>query len=72
MLCLSINVGDAVQIGESPEAGAVVKVEKKTGRKVALRIATELGVKRLSPGIIPRRFVTGITGEPTLAYSAAR
>ena len=72
MLCMSLNLGEAVQIGDNPDAGAVVKIEQKSGRKVSLRIATALRVQRLAPGIIPRHFVVGITGEPTLALAASR
>jgi hypothetical protein len=68
---MTLEVGEAVQIGETPDAGVVVKVKDRTGRKVKLAFATRLPIKRLAFGLVPPTFVTGITGHPTVATAHA-
>ncbi|QND60375.1 hypothetical protein [Mesorhizobium huakuii] len=59
MLTLTVNVGQAVQIGEH----GVVKVEDKTGRRVRLVFAGDFRpITLIADGIIPARFTLGITG----------
>ncbi|GLQ09239.1 hypothetical protein GCM10007913_11710 [Devosia yakushimensis] len=60
LLALTVKVGQAVDI-----AGvAVVRVTEKNGRRVGLQFATSLSPITLIPtGIIPPRYVTGITGD---------
>lgn len=65
MLTLSVRVGQAVQVGDDPENGVVVKVEEKSGRMVRLAFATAMKpIRLIATGIIPPRFTYGITGEP--------
>lgn len=67
MMTMSVNVGEMIQIGDNPDAGAVIKVKEKSGRMVKLVLATNLPIEKLSFGLIPPRFVHGITGKPTVA-----
>ncbi len=65
MLALTVQVGQAVQIGDDPERGCVVKVKEKSGRRVQLVFMTQLApIRLLADGLIPVRFTTGVTGEP--------
>lgn len=64
MITMDVKVGQAVQVGEEPECGAVVTVMHKSGRTARLSFATRLPVRLLTTGIIPARFTFGVTGEP--------
>lgn len=64
MLCMTMSTGEVVQIGDCPESGAAIKVEAKTGRRVTLKIATELRVSRVATGLIPSKFITGLSNRP--------
>ncbi len=64
MITMDVKVGQAVQIGDEPDRGAVVSVLHKSGRTARLSFATTLPVRMLATGIIPTRFTLGVTGEP--------
>lgn len=65
IIAVTLQYGHMLQIGESPEAGAVIKAEPLSGRRLQLTVATSLTpIRRLGPGIIPERFATGIIPEP--------
>lgn len=65
MLALTVQVGQAVQIGNGPDNGCIVKVKEKSGRRVQLVFITSLTpILLLADGLIPARFTTGVTGEP--------
>jgi hypothetical protein len=60
MYSTTLRVGEAVEIGEV----AAVRVEAKSGCMVKLAFFTELPLRTLVDGIIPPRYVYGISGEP--------
>lgn len=62
MLTLNVNVGEVVQVGDTPSEGVVIKVKARSGRSVRLAFATHLPISVLTDGIIPARFTNGITG----------
>jgi len=56
LLTLTVNIGQAVQIGDE----TAVKVNDKQGRRVRLVFFTRERVRLLADGIIPPRLVYGI------------
>lgn len=61
---LKVKYGNAIQIGDGPDRGAVVAVDYAAGSQVKLTLATSLPITHLPDGIFPPRFVTGLHGEP--------
>ena len=53
----TLRVGEAIELGDV----AVVRVEAKSGCMVKLAFFTELPLRMLVEGIIPPRYVFGIT-----------
>lgn len=70
MLVLSLRIGQAVTIGEE----AFVRAEEKSGRYVKLAIETMHKVDIIADGILPRRFIEGVSGrlEPYRRLSVVR
>lgn len=59
-LMLTVNVGQAVRIGDV----AVIKLHAKDGARVVLAFHTrESPIRIITSGIVPEFFTTGITGE---------
>lgn len=63
MMTIDVKVGHAVQVGDGPDNGVVVKVKAKTGQVARLAFLTSLPIKRLGDGLVPARFIVGITGD---------
>lgn len=57
MYSKTLRVGEAIEIGDQ----AVVRVEAKSGCMVKLAFFTELPLRMLVDGIIPPRYVYGVT-----------
>lgn len=62
MLTLNVKVGEAVQVGENPDAGVVLRVMERTGFSTRLSFATNLRVHILGEVPMPERFTSGVTG----------
>lgn len=60
MFCKTLRAGEAMEIGDV----AVVRVEAKSGNMTKLSFFTELPLRLLAAGIIPPRYVYGISGTP--------
>ena len=60
MLSKTLRAGEAVEIGDV----VVVRVEHKSGAATKLSFFTELPIRSLVDGLIPPRYVLGITGPP--------
>jgi hypothetical protein len=60
MFSKTLHVGEAMEIGDV----AVVRVDAKSGCMTKLAFFTELPLRMLAAGIVPPRYVHGITAPP--------
>ncbi|CEJ15949.1 hypothetical protein BN1110_06300 [bacterium YEK0313] len=70
MLTVRLEPDEGVQIGSGPDAGAVIKVLARSGRKVALSIHTNLPVARHYFGLSPPAFRPGLAGASATSFRA--
>lgn len=72
MMTIDVKVGHAVQVGDGPDNGVVVKVKAKTGQVARLAFLTAMPIKRLGDGLVPARFIVGISGDAGLPLDLHR
>ncbi|MFN4169424.1 MAG: hypothetical protein ACK4HD_14050 [Pannonibacter phragmitetus] len=64
---MNVPYGEMVQIGDTPEAGACVRVEDVSGRRVKLVIATDLVIYPPQLGLFPQTFAPGLGARKHVA-----
>lgn len=68
MMTIDVKVGSSVQVGDGPENGVVVKVKAKSGQVARLAFLTSLPIKRIDDGLVPARFIVGLSGDTVLPF----
>lgn len=64
---INVQYGAMVQIGDTPDAGACVRVEEVPGHRVKLVIATDLVIYPPQLGLFPEAFAPGLGARKHVA-----